>query len=96
MLKNLQAEELTTIFSDIENGEPPMALGLAMKVLKEFARQQEAGKESLAIEKAPVEAKFSPRQTIVLSLVAQEKNYRQVAEILFLVNGRLNMRSKRS
>jgi two-component system NarL family response regulator len=83
LLKNLQVEDLQAIFSDIENGEPPMAPGLAMKVLKEFAREQEDEKESLLADQEATEAKLSPRQTMILSLVAQGQNYRQVAETLF-------------
>ncbi len=83
LLKKLQAKELLNLFSEIEKGQPPMAPGLALKVFKEFAQHQGENKESFSTEEKLTQSKITPRQTAILTLVAQGQSYRQVAETLF-------------
>lgn len=80
LLKKLQAKELLELLAALEKDEPPLAPGLAMKVIKEFSGYDKmAEKVSTAAEEME---KLTPRQTAILTLIANGQTYRQVAEVL--------------
>lgn len=64
----------------LEKDEPPLAPGLAMKVMKEFANRDNQGDEALLASEEP--GRITPRQTAILALIAKGRTYRQVAETL--------------
>ena len=78
LLKNLNAEELFSMLEALEQGEAPLSPGLAARVLKEFNRGEILGKEQ---EEDQI---LTERQMEVLSLVAQGKTYKEVAESLYV------------
>jgi len=83
LLKNLKAEELFLMLEALEQGDAPLAPGLAARLLEEFARQ--AGRKEA--EQAPDKEKVPPtalseRQTEVLNLVAQGMTYKEVGGAL--------------
>lgn len=80
LLKNLQAKELVELLTALEKDEPPLAPGLAMKVLKELANRGDTKEKTppASVE----EGKLTSRQTAILALVAKGQTYREVAEIL--------------
>jgi len=78
LLKNLNAEELFSMLEALKRGEAPLSSGLAAKVLKEFDSEVVLGKEEEANEI------LNQRQMEVLSLVAQGKTYKEVAESLYV------------
>ena len=78
LLKNLNAEELFGMLEALEQGEAPLSPGLAARVLKEFNRGEILGKEQ---EEDQI---LTERQMEVLSLVAQGKTYKEVAESLYV------------
>lgn len=80
LLKKLDVQEILALFAELARGEPPLAPGLAMKVLQTFTSRQED--ESQAAASTKDRAQLTPRQTAVLSLVAAGKTYPQVAEAL--------------
>lgn len=80
LLKKLQAEELIELLAALEKDEPPLAPGLAMKVLKELASRDEQSEEVLTADEKS--GTLTPRQTAILALVAKGQTYRQVAEAL--------------
>lgn len=80
LLKKLQAEELLALLNALEKDEPPLAPGLSMKILNELANRDEQSEE--AVGAAVETGKLTPRQTAILTLVAQGQTYRQVAETL--------------
>lgn len=80
LFKKLQSEELLELLAALEKDEPPLAPGLAMKVLKELATRGEQSEEALpAVEESE---KLTARQMSILALVAKGHTYRQVAETL--------------
>ena len=78
--KNLQAEELLGLLAALEKNEPPLAPGLAMKLLREFASRGDKAETAASIAMAP--EKLTPRQASILALVAQGQTYQQVADAL--------------
>ena len=82
ILKSEETDSFFQILSGLMRGEVPLSLGLAGRVLKEFARQGEA---IGTIEKrAGKEDVLTPRQAEVLRLVAQGLTYKEVGAKLFL------------
>lgn len=89
LLKNLDAEEFFDYLNDLQEGHPPFSPGLAEKILKAFSTQatkpvRKVINENLT-ENAPKiagDVRLSPRQTQVLTLVAQGQTYREVAATL--------------
>jgi len=78
LLKNLEAQELFDLFAVLEQDEPPLAPGLAMKILKKLANKRDTNQEVSAVT---VESGIlTPRQIAILSLVAKGYTYQQVAE----------------
>ena len=78
LLKNLNAGELFGMLEALKQGEAPLSPGLAARVLKEFNRGEILGKEQ---EEDQI---LTERQMEVLSLVAQGKTYKEVAESLYV------------
>lgn len=81
LLKKLHAKDLMELFIELEKGEPPLAPGLAIKILEKFACYQQKSPEPSRPKKT--EVLLTQRQRAILKLVAQGKSYRQVAESLF-------------
>jgi len=84
LLKNLQAEELLALLRTLEQGEAPLAPGLAARLLAEFARQAAEPKPAAAADRAEPGGRLTQRQTEVLDLVAQGKTYKEVGAALGL------------
>ena len=82
LLKNFQAEKLLKMLSDLEQGEPPLAPGMAMKIVREFAGHSEMGENVLTEKKEPIGI-LTKRQETILFLVATGNTYRQIAEKLY-------------
>ncbi|NLU43423.1 MAG: response regulator transcription factor [Acholeplasmataceae bacterium] len=82
LLKNFQAEKLLKMLSDLEQGEPPLAPGMAMKIIREFAGHSEMGENVLTEKKDPIGI-LTKRQETILFLVATGNTYRQIAEKLY-------------
>ncbi|MEA5092077.1 Transcriptional regulatory protein LiaR [bioreactor metagenome] len=82
LLKNFQAEKLLEMLSDLEHGEPPLAPGMAMKIIREFAGNSKIREKSLPENNEPLDA-LTTRQERILFLVANGKTYRQIAEKLY-------------
>lgn len=82
LLKNFQAEKLLKMLSDLEQGEPPLAPGMAMKIIREFAGHSEMGENVLPEKKEPIGV-LTTRQETILFLVANGNTYRQIAEKLY-------------
>ncbi|NCC34337.1 MAG: response regulator transcription factor, partial [Chloroflexia bacterium] len=71
LLKNMQADDLFLLLAGLEQGAPPIAPELAQRIDVELARQE--------ADEVAVEARLSPQQRNILSLVAQGLTYREVA-----------------
>jgi two-component system NarL family response regulator len=87
LLKSLRAPEFIRRLHQIENGEPPLSPGLAVKLMNEFARQAGTTENPSPSSPPPGRAHdetLSPRQTQVLTLIAQGLTYKQSAETLHL------------
>jgi DNA-binding NarL/FixJ family response regulator len=82
LLKKFQAEKLLNMLTELEHGEPPLAPGMAMKIMLEFARDSETGEKFLA-EKKETKGNLTTRQEKILLLVANGNTYRQIAEKLY-------------
>ena len=88
LLKSMDAESLIEALHDADNGIPPFAPGLAMKLLAEFARTAVPAAPLMppaALAETPDAAeKLTPRQIEVLTLVARGLPYKQVGAGLSL------------
>jgi len=94
LLKRLDAEEFFAYLAELQAGHPPFSPGLAEKILAEFAHQgvrpedwaPPASAATAQVEGSPgreaQEGPLSPRQTQILTLVAQGQTYRQVADTI--------------
>jgi two-component system NarL family response regulator len=94
LLKKIQIKELLTMLSELEHGEPPLAPGMAMKVMHEFARHSEEGKEVLLDKKETI-GNLTSRQEVILLLVANGNTYRQIADRLFFSERTIKYEIKR-
>ena len=80
LLKSIQAEDLIESLDQVQQGVPPFSPGLAVKLMREFARLA-------APDHPPTESpagELTPRQQEVLALVAQGMSYKQVGAKLGL------------
>jgi DNA-binding NarL/FixJ family response regulator len=96
LLKRLDAEKFFHYLADLEAGQPPFSPGLAAKILHEFSQRGAGAPSQPPSEKpAPADAgepkarlhpgePLSERQMQILTLVAQGRTYRQVAETIGL------------
>ena len=93
LLKSLDAAEFFVYLAELQAGHPPFSPGLAEKILKEFTRQvarpelQSSPAYPATAQAGPAlapcwEGALSPRQVQILTLVAQGRTYRQVAETI--------------
>ena len=73
-IKNFQSEKLFALLEALKQGETPVSPGMAGRILAEF----QTGKQAPLSQKTDL----TPRQTEVLSLVAQGHIYKEIAEIL--------------
>jgi DNA-binding NarL/FixJ family response regulator len=94
LLKRLDAEEFFDYLAELQAGHPPFSPGLAEKILQEFAQRDvrpEGRPPSATAGTAPVESSpgnetqevgLSDRQLQILTLVAQGRTYREVADTI--------------
>ena len=80
LLKSLQAPQFLEYIAQLEQGEPPLSPGLAMRLLNEFAHQVQPASFAGPDQNADLTA----RQIEILTLVARGLTYTQVGETLYL------------
>jgi DNA-binding NarL/FixJ family response regulator len=82
LLKTDETDKFFEFLAGLMKGEAPLSPGMAGRVLKELSQRQ---KRSEPVEQAVQEEEtLSPRQTQVLTLVAQGLTYKEVGAKLFL------------
>lgn len=87
LLKSIDAGSLVAALQDAVEGVPPLARGLAARLLAEFAR---GGVESEASPTAPPSvlerepAVITPRQNEILQLVAEGRSYKEIARRIYI------------
>jgi DNA-binding NarL/FixJ family response regulator len=86
LLKNINAEQLIDMLSDLENDGVPLSPGLAARLLKELGRgHANAEKPETGTQKGPPEkSALTERQTEILKMVAGGITYKKVGEKLGL------------
>ena len=86
MLKTRDTGEFFELLMDVARNEVALSPGLAGRILQEFGRSKSmdvASANPVIREKAAIES-LSPRETQVLTLVAQGLTYKEVGAKLFL------------
>jgi Response regulator containing a CheY-like receiver domain and an HTH DNA-binding domain len=86
LLKNINAEQLIEMLSDLENDGAPLSPGLAARLLKEFGQEQ-AGTEKPETDTQkgqPEDSALTERQKEILEMVAGGITYKKVGEKLGL------------
>jgi DNA-binding NarL/FixJ family response regulator len=83
LLKNLDARMFFDLLSRVMQGEAPLAPGMTMKILTEFARQAGGGPVTAPKESQAAPA-LSSRQMEILTLAARGLTYKEVGEALCL------------
>ena len=82
LLKNINAEKLIDMLSDLENDGVPLSPGLAARLLKEFGQ---IGKTDEADGQKTLDRQaLTERQMEILEMVAKGKTYKEVGEKLAL------------
>lgn len=89
LLKSIDAGSLVAALQDAVEGVPPLARGLAARLLAEFAR---GGVESEAApaatpsvhERETEPAVITPRQNEILQLVAEGRSYKEIARRIYI------------
>lgn len=80
LLKSLNAREFLALVAKMDQGEPPLAPGMAARLLNEFAHRSrpvtESGQQN--------ESVLTARESEILTLVAQGLTYPQVGTLLHL------------
>lgn len=86
LLKNINAEQLLEMLSDLENDGVPLSPGLATRLLKEFGQgSANAEKTEFGMRKdVPESSPLTGRQMEILKMVAGGLTYRKVGEKLGL------------
>jgi two-component system NarL family response regulator len=96
LLKSMAGNEFIEALRELEQGVPPFSPGLAAKILREFARQEEPGQtvaRTAPTAKRPcgndaparqTRVELTARQTEVLGLVADGLTYKEVGAKLGL------------
>jgi DNA-binding NarL/FixJ family response regulator len=79
LLKTLDTDEFLRLLQGVTRGEPPLAPGLADKILREFAQTPRASTTT-----PDTSDEISPRQMQILTLVAQGMTYKEVGAALGL------------
>jgi DNA-binding NarL/FixJ family response regulator len=89
LLKRLDAEAFFAYLSDLQTGHPPFSPGLAEKILQAFAlhavrpeTQPPPASATTTQAAGASEAALSSRQMQILTLVAQGRTYREVAQAI--------------
>ena len=91
LLKRLDAEEFFAYLVELQAGHPPFSPGLAEKILQEFSHPRHPTETKSPPDATPEdglraevgqEGALSPRQLQILTLVAQGRTYRQVADTI--------------
>jgi two-component system NarL family response regulator len=85
LLKKLKPGTFFSLLADLQSGLLPFSPGLGAKLLDEFTRLSATASPALSEGSemsGQVVQLLSPRQTQILTLVAQGQTYRQVAETL--------------
>lgn len=77
LLKNLSAGELFAMMDMLEQGEPPLSPGMAVRLMDEFKRR--ANNEPPEPTRDTATDALTCRQAEILDLVAQGMTYREVA-----------------
>ncbi len=83
LLKGLKAQQFLDLVAQVEQGEAPLAPGMAARLLDEFARQAQAAPSSSPSDGAEA-SKLTARQSEILTLVARGLTYNQVGDALHL------------
>lgn len=83
LLKGLKAQQFLELVAQVEQGEVPLAPGLASRLLDEFARQAQGAPSSSQSDRADAST-LTARQSEILTLVAQGLTYQQVGDALHL------------
>ncbi|MBZ5723285.1 MAG: hypothetical protein LAO03_23360 [Acidobacteriia bacterium] len=91
LLKTQDTEDFFSLLADLARGEAALSPWLATRILHEFGRQSE-----LAAAIGKERALLSPRETQVLSPVAQGLTYKEVGAKLCLLSERSNITWARS
>lgn len=86
LLKNINAEQLVGMLSDLQNKGVPLSPGLAARLLEEFGQGRAGGeKPERGLREGPSQDPFlTGRQTEILELVADGLTYKKVGEKLGL------------
>jgi len=86
LLKNIDADELMNMLSDLKNGGVPLSPGLAARIIKEFGQERLEAEQlgSAAREDPPETFALTNRQTEILKMVAGGLTYKKVGEKLGL------------
>lgn len=82
LLKNLNAKELFAMMDTMQQGEPPLSLGIAARLIDEFARRANEKQTETAQDKAM--GALTERQNEVLNLVSQGMTYKEAGAALGL------------
>jgi two-component system NarL family response regulator len=84
LLKNLNAEDLISLLHDLELGEVPLSPGLAVRLLKEFAKPKDHLVQSSSIQVEKKNEKLTDQQNDILNMVAQGLTYKEIAAAMYL------------
>lgn len=86
LLKNINADELMEMLSDLKNGGVPLSPGLAKRIVKEFGQERLEAEQlgSAAREDLPETFALTNRQTEILKMVAGGFTYKKIGEKLGL------------
>ena len=83
LLKNINAEELLDMLSNLESNEIPLSPGLAARLLKEFTQNNTCPNISEDdIQKSTKKENLTERQLEILEMVAKGITYKEAAEKL--------------
>ncbi|MPM11923.1 Transcriptional regulatory protein DegU [bioreactor metagenome] len=82
LLKNINAEELLSMLSDLESGEVLLSPGLALQTLHEFRSIQSDGGSKTQTAKNQEREKLTERQLEILELVSEGKTYKETGKEL--------------
>jgi two-component system NarL family response regulator len=86
LLKNIKAEQLIEMLSDLENDGAPLSPGLAARLLKEFGQEHASAEKPEADTRRdqPGNPTLTARQAEILEMVAGGITYKKVGEKLGL------------
>ena len=84
LLKNINAEQLVDMLSDLENDGAPLSPGLAARLIKEFGQESTNAEKIESGKKDTLDPLFTERQMEILKMVAGGLTYKKVGEKLGL------------